>query len=105
VARRKGRGFAKGADLHFLCENGSSREDRSLAVNGVVEVKSYYCSPKHLMRQLDQHLVRAQRGLRVREVEYMASQITVGYDIDKKAVRIGILPARWLLPRTFRFKT
>ena len=104
VAHRKGRGFAQGADLHFLCENCLSREDRSLVVNGVVEVKSYHCSTKHLMRQLDQHLVRAHRGLRVREVEYTASQITVGYDSDKKTIRIGILPARWLLPRTFRFK-
>jgi len=104
VARRKGRGFAKGADLHFLCENCLPRGERSLVVNGVAEVKSYSCSTKRLMKQLDQHLVRAQRGMRIREVEYTASQITVGYDIDKKALRIGILPARWLLPRTFRFK-
>lgn len=104
VARRKGRGFAKGADLYFFSENCSTSGDRSLVVNGVVEVKSYYCSPKRLMKQLDQHLVRAQRGLRVREVEYATNQITMGYNRRGKAVRIGILPARWLLPRTFRFK-
>ncbi len=104
VARRKGRGFAKGADLHFFSKNCSPRGNRSLVVNGVVEVKSYHCSPKRMMKQLDQHLVRVQRGLRLKEVEYTASQITVEYNNGKKAVRIGILPARWLLPRTFRFK-
>ncbi|MFC1604400.1 hypothetical protein ACFL5F_05160 [Planctomycetota bacterium] len=104
VARRWGRGFTKGADLHFLSENCSPRGNHLLVVNAVVEVKSYYCSPKRLMRQLDQHLLRAHRGLRVREVEYTTNQITVGYDSGKKAVRVGILPARWLLPRTFRFK-
>lgn len=104
VARRCGRGFAKGADLHFLCEHCSSIGERSLVVNGVVEVKSYYCSSKRLMKQLDQHLVRAQRGLRVREAEYTTNQITMGYSRQGKAIRIGILPAHWLLPRTFKFK-
>lgn len=104
VARRKGRGFAKGADLHFLCEHCSTRGNRSLVVNGVVEVKSYYCSPNRLMRQLDQHLVRAQRGFCVREVEYTTNHITIGRNRRGKAIRVGILPAHWLLPRTFKFK-
>jgi len=104
AAHRKGRGFAKGADLYFLCENCSTSEEHSLIVNGVVEVKSYHCSTKRLMKQLDQHLVRTQRGLCVREVEYTANQITIGYNGRGKAIRVGILPARWLLPRTFRFK-
>jgi hypothetical protein len=104
VARRKGRGFAKGADLHFLCEHCSSRGNRSLVVNGVVEVKSYYCSPKRLKKQLDKHLARAQRGLRIREIEYTTNHITIGNDRRGKAIRVGILPAHWLLPRTFRFE-
>lgn len=104
VAHQKGQGFAKGADLHFLCENSSFKKDRSIVVNGVVEVKSYYCSSKRLMEQLDKHLLRAKRGLRVREVEYTPNQIKIGYNGRGKAVQIGILPARWLLPRTFRFE-
>jgi hypothetical protein len=103
VARRRGQGFAKGADLHFLRENCPSRGERSLVVDGVIEVKSYHCSPRRLTKQLNQHLVRTQRGLRVGVVEYAASQIAVRHDSCAKAVRIGILPARWLLPRTFKF--
>lgn len=104
VARRKGGGFAKGADLHFLCEHCPSGEKPWLVVYGVVEVKSYHCPPKRLMSQLEQHLVRVQRGLRVKEVEYAANQIAVGYGSRKRTVQIGVIPARWPLPRTFRFK-
>jgi hypothetical protein len=104
VARRKDEGFAKGADLHFLSEHCSSRGNRSLLVYGVVEVKSYHCPPKRLMRQLERHLVRAQRGLSAKGVKYAMNEITLGYGSGKKTVRIGVMPARWLLPRTFRFK-
>ena len=104
VARRKGGGFAKGADLHFLCEHNSLEKGRSIVVCGIVEVKSYHCPPKRLMRQLEQHLARIRCGLRLKGVEYVAKQITVGYGRGRRVVRIGVLPARWSLPRTFRFK-
>jgi hypothetical protein len=73
-------------------------------VAGVAEVKSYFQPPERLRRQLDQHVVRARRGLRVSDTEYSPEQITIGNGDDAGTVKISVLPARWTLPRTFRFE-
>lgn len=102
-AARRGTGFAKGADLHILLEDRSLKAGPSVAVAGVAEVKSYFCPPERLRRQLDQHLARARCRLRIGQVEYLRSQISVGGGGQQPA-RINIMPARWNLPRTFHFE-
>lgn len=102
--RLKGDGFAKGADFHFLTEHVQSKARASMAVFGVAEVKSYHCPPERLERQLEKHLARAKRGLKINGVDYSAEQITVGYCKTTKAIRITVLPAKWQLPRSFHFK-
>jgi len=104
TASPKGIGFAKGADLHILVEHGSPKTVPSVLVAGVAEVKSYFQTPERLRHQLDQHLVRARRGLRVGQTAYSREQITVGGASSKQPVRITVLPAHWVLPRSFHFK-
>jgi len=98
---RRGKGFAKAADLHILVQRRSPTIPPSVAIGGVAEVKSYFQPPERLRRQLDQHLARARRGLRVGKVVYRPDQITVGCEDGARAVRITVLPAHWTLPRTF----
>lgn len=103
AVQRKGDSFAKAADLHILVVQ-RSRAHLSVTVAGVAEVKSYFQSPERLRRQLDQHLTRARRGLRVGKIVYSPDQITVGGQGGSRAVRITVLPAHWTLPRTFYFE-
>jgi hypothetical protein len=74
-----------------------------VVVAGVAEVKSYFRLKKRLLRQLDQHLARARRGLRIGQVEYFPNRISVGADVHQPA-RITIMPAHWALLRTFHFE-
>ena len=104
AAPREGEGFAKAADLHILVERRSSKATPSVVIGGVAEVKSYFLPPERLGRQLDQHLARARRGLRVGKVVYGPDQIAVGCEGSRQAVRITVLPAHWTLPRTFHFE-
>lgn len=101
-ASRKGTGFAKGADFHILAEHHSTKINPSVVVFGVAEVKSYFCSPKLLRQQLNQHFDRAPRGLRIGRVEYLPNQISIG--AGRQPARINVMPARWTLPRTFHFE-
>ena len=102
-AARLGGGFAKGADFHILIERHSPRARSSVLVAGVAEVKSYFRPSGLLRRQLDQHLARARRGLRIGQVEYLPNQISVG-DGGRQPARITIVPARWTLPRTYHYE-
>jgi len=104
AAPREGEGFAKAADLHILVERRSPKATPSVVLAGVAEVKSYFLPPERLGRQLDRHLARARRGLRVGKVAYGPDQITVGCKGGRPAVRITVLPADWNLPRTFHFE-
>jgi len=102
--RVRGRGLLKGADLHILIEEGEPNAATSVAVAGVAEVKSYIQSKRRLREQLDQHLRRANQGLRVCDIDYPAERIKVGYGKDRRTVRIAVLPSNWKLPRSFRFE-
>ena len=105
VPRRRGAGCAKGADMHILLGDNAPGPMLALTVCGVAEVKSYHCAWTRLSRQLTRHLARARRGLNVEDVTYSSDQVTVGFGRSRSAARIGVLPARWRLPRTFRFET
>ncbi|REJ88245.1 MAG: hypothetical protein DWQ35_19900 [Planctomycetota bacterium] len=104
VHRTKGKGLLKGADLYVLIEEPRSDAASSIAVAGVTEVKSYIKSKSSLRKQLDQHVRRAKRGLRVDDVDYPAEKVDVGYGRDRRVVCISVLPSDWKLPRSFRFE-
>ncbi len=104
VHRAKGKGLLKGADLYVLIEEHRPDAASRIAVAGVTEVKSYIQSKRRLRKQLDQHVRRAKRGLRVDGVDYPAEKVNVGYGRDRRVVRIAVLPSDWKLPRSFRFE-
>ncbi len=104
IHRARGKGFLKGADLHILIEEHGLNEASSITVAGVAEVKSYIPSEKRLREQLDQHLWRGKRGLRVSGVDYPAEKVNVGSGKNRRVVRIAVLPSNWKLPRSFRFE-
>jgi hypothetical protein len=104
VSRAKGKGLAKGADLHILIENRRPEAASSVIVAGVVEVKSFMRSEQGLSAQLDKHLLRAKKGLRVNGVDYPPDSISLGCGKMRRPVRIVVFPDDWKLPRTFRFE-
>jgi len=104
VHRAKGKGLLKGADLYVLIEEHRPDAASSIVVAGVTEVKSYIRSKSRLRKQLDQHVRRAKRGLRVDGVDYPAEKANVGYGRDRRVVRIAVLPSDWKLPRSFQFE-
>jgi len=104
IHKASGKGLLKAADLHILIEEHRPDAARSIAVAGVTEVKSYIRSESRLRIQLDQHLRRAEQGLRVSGVDYPAERVNVGYGKDRRVVRIAVLPSNWKLPRSFRFE-
>ena len=102
--RLKVDGFAKGADLYFLTEYISSKSHHSVELNGVVEVKSYHCSHERLKNQLDKHILRAKRGIKVKDIIYSRRQISIKNRNNNKTIRITVVPAQWRLPRSFYFE-
>ncbi len=104
VHRARGQGFLKGADLYILIEERGPDAVLNIAVAGVTEVKSYIRSESRLREQLDQHLRRATRGLRVAGVDYPGEAVKVGYGKDRRVMRVAVLPSDWKLPRSFRFE-
>jgi hypothetical protein len=99
----KGKDFAKGADLCILTEHISSKSHYSIDLNGVAEVKSYHRSHGKLIKQLNKHIHRAKRGLKVKNVIYSKEQININ-DRSSKVLKITVLPSHWRLPRTFYFE-
>lgn len=95
--------FKKGADMHLLVPPPAKSTIPSVAVAGVVEVKSYFKTAQSLRPQLAQHLKRAKRGLRIAGVEYTPAQVLFVGE-DRKPVRISVVPSAWSLPRGFRFE-
>jgi len=104
ASRLRGKGQAKGADFHILMDDRAGVRRPRITVAGVTEVKSYQASDRRLRAQLDRHLLRAARGLKVMGVDYAADRVTVGVGEDRRAVRIAVLPDSWILPRTFRYE-
>ena len=104
IPRERGKGFLKGGDQHILIEEYTSGATPSITVAGVTEVKSYIRSQSQLRKQLDQHLRRTKRGLRVGGVYHPAEKIHMGYGKAQRIARIAVLPSAWKLPRSFRFE-
>ncbi len=104
VHRARGKGLLKGADMYILIEEHRADAASNIAVAGVAEVKSYIEYRSRLRKQLDKHLRGAERGLRVDGVDYPAEKVNVGYERDRRIVRVAVLPDNWKLPRSFRFE-
>jgi hypothetical protein len=94
--------FAKGADMHILVLEDSGR-GTTIRVVGVVEVKSYALSSARLFGQTGRHVQRAARGMRIGDKVYDAGQVRIGCRGDGVVLKVGVVPARWPLPRTFHF--
>ncbi|MBI9084163.1 MAG: hypothetical protein JEZ11_11240 [Desulfobacterales bacterium] len=104
VQRAKGKGILKGADMYVLIEEHSPEAASNIVVAGVTEVKSYIQSKSRLRKQLDQHVQRAKRGLRVNGFDYPAEKVTVGCGKGRRVVRVSVLPSDWKLRRSFRYE-
>ncbi|MBN2269662.1 MAG: hypothetical protein JXN61_03555 [Sedimentisphaerales bacterium] len=104
VPASNGRSLLKGADLHIMVEEHRANSPPCVSLLGVAEVKSYICSARRLREQLDRHLRRAKRGLRVSGVDYPAEKVKIGYGENRRVARISVLPSGWKLPRSFRFE-
>lgn len=98
--RLRGKDIAKGADMHFLAIS----LDGHVAVLGVAEVKSYFCRDELLDQQLDQHIARARRGLRIGDRDFPSKAIRIGHGPRRDVVRIAVLPGTWLLPRELHWR-
>ncbi len=104
VRTANGKRLIKGADLYLMMEERSEDSHPCIRVAGVAEVKSYFCSKNRLREQLDNHMRRAERGLRVGDVDYPAERVNMGQGKIRRVTRIAVLPSRWKLPRSFRFE-
>ena len=105
VAARAGRKghWAKAADFHILGRSDTDSEAVAQLV-GVAEVKSYPYPELLLLRQIESHINRARRGLRIRGVNDPADRRIVSIVADEPILRIGIVAGDWAVPRTFRFE-
>ncbi len=99
AASREAAGAAKGGDLHVLSEHGAGRSLR-VTVFGVGEVKSYPLSQRRVMDQIRRHLARAGLGLVVGERVVPPESIRLA----NRQLQVAVVPARWRLPRLFRFE-
>ncbi|MCX6872673.1 MAG: hypothetical protein NTW21_02540 [Verrucomicrobia bacterium] len=104
VPRKSGKGQLKAGDLHILVVNEKPNAP-SVTVAGVVEVKSGPKSAAEMERQIEQHILRARRALRISGVDYPGGTIRLGQGPDARILRITVQPSDWPLPRTLRFET
>ena len=102
----QGERLQKGADLHVLSTPAGwrARETTGVTVAGVVEVKSHHPSEDRVQRQLENHVRRTKKGMRVQGVDFSREAIVVGYGSDRRVLRVSVVPSRWVLPRTFWFE-
>jgi hypothetical protein len=103
VRQKSKSGLLKGADLHILVEDFSGSTSPIITVAGLVEAKSYFQSQKKLDAQLHKHQKRMKNGLNVTSREYPSDRIRVGFGPKHRLLKIAVLPADWLLPRTFHY--
>ena len=94
--------FVKGAD-GLLARHAPVRGDdasESIAIHGIVEIKSMVLSAKRVIGQINRHMARLRGGLRLGETEWTSDQIV--FD-SPNPVRIMIVPASWTLSRDWDF--
>ena len=104
VTTTHGSELQKGADFHILVEN-IGATPKPIIIAGVAEVKSYSPSLRVVEAQIDTHIVRIARGLRVGATDYPSESICVGLGKNHRVLRIVIVPDTWRLPRAYDFET
>jgi hypothetical protein len=95
--------MAKGADIHILIPD-PRHGGRSARLAGLAEVKSYALSQSRLLNQIERHIFRAADGVSVRANNAASGRLNVFINDKRRIIRIGVVPATWHLPRTFRFE-
>ncbi|MCH7965146.1 MAG: hypothetical protein IH852_14540 [Bacteroidetes bacterium] len=89
--------LAKGADgLIVKKPNGKNK----INVEGVIEIKSMYVSPKKLMTQISKHISRLQWGLVLGNKKYSPDELNIN---EKNILRIMIIPSSWQVNRKFEW--
>ena len=93
--------FTKGADGLLACRQNEPRPDssESVAVAGIVEVKSMRVAKKTVFKQIRRHLVRLRGGLRLHEHEFKPNQVSAN---ASQLLRIMVVPSTWRLDRRWR---
>jgi hypothetical protein len=96
--QKKGATFAKAGDFHFLARSLTRQPDTLV---GVAEVKSGNNSEREIKAQIENHLVRAARGifLRVRGGKTEGRSVR----IVEKPIKVMIKASSWRLSRHFYF--
>lgn len=92
--------YAKGADIIVLSRTGSNH----IRIGAIAEVKSYVLSQRRLEKQIGHQVRRAQRGILLRNAEGRYDNVPEDEMLPVTPVRIGVVPAAWRLPRTFRLE-
>jgi len=87
-------GKAKGADFHII--NFDNKTKNNPVLLGVVEVKSYVASQNQLRLQLDNHINRVSKGIKIKNNIYSP-------DLIKSVCKVGVVPSSWHLSRKFKF--
>ncbi len=101
-------GFTKGADGILVSQDqvNSLPSESTLAVHGIIEVKSYR-SVKRVLGQIERHRLRLEGGVRLGSVTWQPHQIRVADSHDPTSAKNGLLrvivfPSRWKLSRQWR---
>ena len=99
-------GFTKGAD-GLIASNGIGKHKNTLAVCGVVEVKSMKRSKKKLDEQLNHHVKRLAGGVRLGNKEWSPDFVQVGIPQGSrkktsKPLFVTVIPSSWKLSREWR---
>jgi len=90
--------WAKGPDISFLAPT----KPNKMHFEGVAEVKSYALSQKRLEGQMLHQVLRAKRGILLRNEGGGYDKVPVDVERGEGPVRVGVVPATWRLPRDFR---
>ena len=91
--------FTKGADGLIITRAGSRPRAGKVNINGVIEVKSMPRSENQLRKQIEQHLVRVNGGLKLESEIWQAGQV-----ICQSPLSIIVLPSNWKLSRECYYK-
>ncbi len=93
ILREPRRGVLKGADMHVLVASEQKLGSSNITLAGVVEVKSGRRSSGDISIQLERHILRGGRGLRVVDFDYPAENVLLGWGPKKRIIRIMVQPS------------
>lgn len=95
--------FAKGADLHLLNIGPEGWAVGWVDLLGAVEVKSYPASQRRVREQIERHVQRGSRGLRILGTQTDGRRVRLGGQRQREPVAIVVVPGTWRLSRAIAF--